>query len=409
MLNILERLRGTTKTTEKKNILAEYKDNQIVRDMLNMALNPFVTFGVANVPVHSAGSQELTASGVMVYLDILSSLKNRQLTGNNAKNKLAEFISRFDGKGQDLLVSILQKDLKAGVSIKTVNSALGKFIPEFTVQLADKFESGMQVKLPVSVEPKLDGLRCIAIKNGNNSVALFSRNGKPLEFPAIEAELSEIMADNEVFDGEIFHSKGFQSLMTQARRMHDRDEADMTDNIAYHVFDALPYQDFLKGKCALSLKARKGTVKERLAANKSSLITSTPVFTASCMEEINALYEGCVEQGYEGIMVKDPSAAYECKRSPGWLKYKPVNDFDCTILEAVEGEGKYKNMLGAFKVMQPNAVICMVGSGFTDSERADLWNSRDSLVNMTVEIQYQELSKDGVMRFPVFERLRYDK
>lgn len=120
-----------------------------------------------------------------------------------------------------------------------------------------------------------------------------------------------------------------------------------------------------------------------------------------------------VEAGYEGIMIKDPNGKWEGKRSTAWLKQKPFLEVSLEIVAVEEGTGRNQGRLGA--------VICQglddgkeinvnVGSGFTDSNRKEYWDSKDTLIGQMVEVRADAVSQnqDGTysLRFPRFMRFR---
>jgi len=120
-----------------------------------------------------------------------------------------------------------------------------------------------------------------------------------------------------------------------------------------------------------------------------------------------------VEEGYEGIMIKDPDAKYECKRSTSWLKQKPFIEVSLEVKHVEEGTGRNISKLGAFVcegVDDGKQIAVNVGSGFTDSDRDDFWNSRDSIIGQIVEVRADAVTQnqDGTysLRFPRFLRFR---
>jgi DNA ligase-1 len=127
-------------------------------------------------------------------------------------------------------------------------------------------------------------------------------------------------------------------------------------------------------------------------------------------KEINAL---AIEGGYEGIMIKDPSAPYECKRSHAWLKLKPFIEVSLEVQGVEEGTGRNEGRLGALicsgddggKFIQVNC-----GSGFTDNDRIDYWTNRNTLFGAVVEVRADAITQnqDGTysLRFPRFLRFR---
>lgn len=405
----LKKLRSTTSSKKKQEILKQYCDNDYMHDMLLFALNPFLTFGVSDINIKVSGNKTLDFIMFEDFIEILGELYNRKLTGNAARETLVKFIQQFDKDDQDVLLCILQKDLKAGVSVKTVNKVFPDLIPEFNVQLADTLKSLSDLKFPVYLEPKLDGIRAVAIKHDNN-VTIYSRTGKILEFPVIRKELQKFMKNDTVFDGEIYSNKGFQSLMKQVHRLKNAKK----ENFIYHVFDCLTYQEFINGHSDRTYVQRRD--KLYLQFEKSRLfrdiVFKNVVIVSECMatkkSHVKEFYEQCLNDGYEGIMIKRPLGEYSGRRTKDWLKYKPVNTLDCVIDGFIEGTGKYKGMLGALEVIQSNGKTCGVGSGFNDEQRREIWQNRKKYKNKTIEIKYQEKTKDEIARFPVFIRMRPD-
>ena len=127
-------------------------------------------------------------------------------------------------------------------------------------------------------------------------------------------------------------------------------------------------------------------------------------------------YAETVDAGYEGIMVKDRDAPYECKRTATWLKWKPVNSVDLRIVAAVEGEAgkRREGKLGAFVcegIEDGKHIKVNVGSGYNDDQLDDFWQNQTSLLGEIVEIEYDAITKseDGAywsLRFPRFKCFR---
>jgi DNA ligase-1 len=127
-------------------------------------------------------------------------------------------------------------------------------------------------------------------------------------------------------------------------------------------------------------------------------------------KEINAQ---AVAGGYEGIMIKDPEAGYECKRSVAWLKLKPFIEVSLEVVDVEEGTGRNVGRLGAIVcqgVDDGKTIRVNVGSGFSDSDRDSYWTSRDSLFGQIVEVRADAVTQnqDGTysLRFPRFLRFR---
>jgi DNA ligase-1 len=127
-------------------------------------------------------------------------------------------------------------------------------------------------------------------------------------------------------------------------------------------------------------------------------------------KEINAL---AIDGGYEGIMLKDASAGYKCKRSVAWLKLKPFIEVSLTVVSTEEGTGKNVGKLGALVcegVDDGKDIRVNVGSGLTDEQRDEFWKSKDECVGMVAEVRADAITQnqDGTysLRFPRFKGFR---
>jgi DNA ligase-1 len=122
-----------------------------------------------------------------------------------------------------------------------------------------------------------------------------------------------------------------------------------------------------------------------------------------------------LDLGYEGIMIKDPDAVYECKRSHSWLKQKPFIEVSLSVVDFEEGTGKNAGRLGALICEgqdDDRQIRVNVGSGFTDDQRQEFWSDKDSLLGQVVEIRADAATKNQdsedvySLRFPRFLRFR---
>jgi DNA ligase-1 len=131
---------------------------------------------------------------------------------------------------------------------------------------------------------------------------------------------------------------------------------------------------------------------------------------AARFAEINA---SAVAGGYEGIMIKDPGAVYECKRTVSWLKQKPYIEVSLSVVDLEEGTGKNVGKLGALVcegVDDGKEIRVNVGSGLTDHDRDSFWTDRGSVVGNIVEVRADAVTQnqDGTysLRFPRFKGFR---
>jgi DNA ligase-1 len=388
------------------------------------AYNPFHVFGVRQVPE----TQGLTnrANPWPRFWGLLEALRTRSVTGNAAREAIEEISQDFDSDEWNMVCRrVIIKDLRCGISEKTINKVVGKTewrIPVFTCQLAtDSNDHASKMKGVKRIECKLDGVRVLALCT-KNRVTLYSRNGKIFEnFPDIEEQLNRIKGRISletkgpfVLDGEIV-GESFQALMKQAHRKDNARTKDMT----YYVFDVIPLADFERG--FWNAQQHKRTL--MLSINQEH-IESEPnlrvmpgmdvdLSTAEGQDIMRRFATDAVADGFEGIMIKDVGAPYECKRTTFWLKWKPVITVDLNIVGFEEGTGRNAGRLGAIICEGNDAdrtIRVNVGSGLTDENRDEYWTARDTLLGQVVEVAADAVTQnqDGTysLRFPRFVRFR---
>jgi len=215
-------------------------------------------------------------------------------------------------------------------------------------------------------------------------------------------------------DGEII-GESFQALMRQAQRKSDVETSGMT----YCIFDAMPFDDFERGYWNAQQHKRTGwLLNNRSKIETEECLQVMPGFevdlgTAEGHDQMRRFADDAVADGFEGIMIKDLDAPYECRRSSFWMKWKPTISLDLTVIGMEEGTGRNAGRLGALiceGVDNERHVRVNVGSGLSDSDRDVFWSSRNSIIGHLVEVQADAVTQnqDGSysLRFPRFLRFR---
>ena len=391
-----------------------------------LALDPMITFGLKQIP------EKTDEDGLGLSWDsftaITERLRNRTLTGNAARDAVDALIKQATQKEWNgWYRRILIKDLRCGASEKTINKVVEKkydnyAIPVFGCQLAhDSANHESKVTGKKLIEVKLDGVRVITIVYPDGRVDMFSRNGKELvNFPHVTEQISSVVKKTPppyalVLDGEIM-SSSFQDLMTQVHRKSDVKANDAILNL----FDFVPLENFEQGIWNKSQTVRSQMVQAWVEKNHVDLPNVTclanelvDLDTAEGQLRYKEINAQAVAGGYEGIMIKDPEAGYECKRSVAWLKLKPFIEVSLEVVDVEEGTGRNVGRLGAIVcqgVDDGKTIRVNVGSGFSDSDRDSYWASRDSLLGQIVEVRADAVTQnqDGTysLRFPRFLRFR---
>ena len=418
MYKIIQELEADNSRLKKEAIIRRESDADNIRffNGIGMALDGFRTFGIQKVPVSKIDGPGITQTE---FDDIIRQLENRTLTGNDMRDVIEDLCNRSKmEEWNDWYRRILIKDLRCGVTHKTINKHSTMKVPVFECMLADdskKHEKKMTGE--VIVEPKLDGVRVVVICDiDKNEVKLFSRNGKELSnFPEINKQFESMinqMAGSMVFDGEVM-SDDFQTLM---REIHRKAGAKTQDAIL-NLFDCMPLEDFKEGQCHQPILNRKQMLEGFKYGSNIHLVEYVKMNLSNDegQKQFADYNKICIDKGYEGIMVKPTKGVYECKRSSLWLKVKPFIEVSLTVKAVEEGTGRNVGKLGALIVEgidDGKLIKTNVGSGLTDNNRETFWEDKDKLIGQVVEVradaitQNQDTKDEWSLRFPRFLRFR---
>lgn len=309
----------------------------------------------------------------------------------------------IDSDTIEVVNRILAKDLRCGAAIKLFK----KYIPDLPIHEVglciddiDKYWKYTKGQTRIW-QIKLDGVRNWAVVE-EQTVRYVSRNGK--EFPNFSVfdkelvELAEILVRDHgysypiIFDGEVISvEKDFQKQMTQVRRIKQADPS----CFRFVIFDLV--KSGMYGDRFGDVILAETDLQPRLISTISSV-----EFTKR--EEIDDALEKVTKDGEEGLILKTWEHSYEYKRTPFWCKVKKFYTEDLPVLAWEYGTGKNSDKLG-YMICDFNGVEVHVGSGFSDQERRDFMTDTPKMI----EVKYQEITKDGSMRFPTFVRVRDDK
>ena len=387
------------------------------------ALDPMITYGVKKVEEKTGDGKGLSPA---TFWKTAEQLARRELTGNAAQVAINHM--RMNAKEREWNLwyrRILIKDLRCGVSQTTINNVVEKIkpqyvIPVFTCQLATdstNFENLLVGKKILEV--KLDGMRVITIVYPDGRVDQYSRNGKELvNFPLIKEQIgkhAKFFAEPIVLDGEVM-SSSFQDLMKQARRKSDV----KTDDAVLNLFDILTLREFQAGVG----EHRQVDRSYSLLAWYTPLAEHMPNVAVVGQEVVDLdteqgklryleINKQAVDGGYEGIMIKDPGAVYECKRARNWLKLKPFIEVSLTVTSVEEGTGKNEGRLGNLiceGVDDGKDIVVSVGSGFSDELRESIWADTQGTIGQVVEVRADAITQNQngtySLRFPRFKSFR---
>ena len=418
---IIQELEADNSRLKKEAIIKRENDADNIRffDGVCMALDGFRTFGVQKVPVAKKNGKGIPEAE---FLDTIKKLEDRTLTGNEMRDKIEDLCNRSKmEEWNDWYRRILIKDLRCGVTHKTINKHSKYKVPVFECMLAtDSVKHEKKMVGNVIVEPKLDGVRVVVICDvDKDEVKLFSRNGKELSnFPTINKTFDDMldqMSESMVFDGEVM-SDDFQTLM---REIHRKSGA-KTQDAKLNLFDCLPLSEFKNGGSNSvndTILKRKEMLEGFNYGPNINLVeyVKMDLSDEDGQKQFADYNKLCIDKGFEGIMVKPINGVYECKRSTLWLKVKPFIEVSLKVIDTEEGTGRNVGKLGALIVEGKDDgkfIKTNVGSGLTDSDRETYWKAKEKLIGQVVEVradaitQNQNAKDEWSLRFPRFLRFR---
>lgn len=267
-----------------------------------------------------------------------------------------------------------------------------------------------QVTWPKIIQPKLDGICCLAV----NGVAM-SRTMKPIPNKFIQDYFKEHGLHG--FHGELMIKGDFNDVQSGVMRIEGEPD------FYYVVYDKWDSEEKYTHRFdIISSEVLK------LNLHRVALINNE---YCNDSEICNRILEGIVEAGYEGAMLRDPDSLYKQGRhtlkSQALMKLKKFYDDEAVVIgfeekltntnvkekdergyskRSSKQEGMVPaNTLGAL-VVKWRDVEFKIGSGYTDVQRQDIWDNRNNLLGKLVTYKFQELSKYGIPRFPVWKCFR---
>lgn len=390
---LIQDVKNHSSRLDKEALLSKYKDDNWFRNIMNLGLNPFINYGVNKTITLPDFVGQHNFSGETLNLFI--QLNDRTLTGNKAREEINTHLKSLNKDSQKLFLLILNKDFKAGFSETTINKIMKdeNFIPQFKCMLAAPMKE-TKLKPYVIIEPKFDGVRLLAYIQ-EDKISFFSRGGKEFHnFDFLKHEILAIIGTNHknlILDGELT-SRTFNQIVSE---VHTKDT--QIKDAVYNVFD-IPSVNY-------DQKQRKIKLYELFGENNSDTIRVVPWVLISS-KKIQEHYQIYLTEGFEGAIVKDPDANYVNKRDPSWMKLKEINEMDVKIISLFEGTGKYSGMMGGMDCSGENGMTVSVGTGFSDEQRQEFWNSREELNGRMVEIKFQNATVKNSVRHPRFVRFR---
>ena len=419
--DFVTRLKSTNSTNDKIDIIKEYSDDYMIKQVLKYTYSPFKQFHLTSATVKKNKKLE-PREGYNDLFYLLDALTKRTITGHDAIQYVKGYVQYMEEWQQDLVFCILDKNLKTRTGADLINKAIPKCIPTFKVALANSYDK-QKGKVNFDTQTwfashKLDGVRCLAIVDDNGTCNFFSRQGKTFDtLDVLKNEIESLNLRNIVFDGEVCivdenGAEDFQGIMKEIKR---KDHT--IQNPKYKVFDYLMLEEFDNQESKRKLSDRLGNFNMiyNTFGKELKCIDVLGQWEVESEDHFQELAELATKNNWEGLILRK-DCEYKGKRSNDLLKVKKFFDEEY-IVKGVENS-IHRIIVDGLEVeeeMLSNVVIehkgcdVGVGSGFNQEERRIYFNNPERIIGKTITVQYFEetLNQDGChsLRFPVVKHI----
>jgi DNA ligase-1 len=280
----------------------------------------------------------------------------------------------------------------------------------------DYKKRGKDIEWPALIQPKLDGVRCLARREGKE-IHYTSRGGKVFENVGhITPMLLKLMKDGEVFDGELFTVHlTFQETVSAVKRKQDN-----TEKVQLHVYDIVNDDPFYKRNKTLHERAQ---IQKKSFSRPKEFLDQWPVQFLTALEvsgekkmlQWHALWtqgqplknvDGEVigpgpDPFYEGTIIRNRGGKYKKDfRSKDLQKYKDFIDEEFEIVGAKEGKGKFKGAVVWLCVQEEGKEFECTPKG-TMEQKQDWWKNRKKYFGKWITVRYQTRTDENKPLFPV--------
>jgi DNA ligase-1 len=335
------------------------------------------------------GAYEYTTSDGQVG----GKIKTSKPTVVNAGKASRSIYEQASGQVQ----SKINKKLDGGY-LETEQEALDDIF--ISPMLAVDFKKrGHSMSFPAIGQRKFDGVRCIAYLS-NGKVVLESRKGKA--FPHLNHlrdAIEPYLEDGQILDGELYSDTlDFQRTVGLVRRESlSQEDIDVLPEVSYRIYDMFSTDSSIT---ELSFTERHALASD-LVSKIGSPLAIVKNYVIDLEEDIQPLHDQFVQEGYEGIMVRNPAMPYQMdKRSSGLMKFKSFKDDEFPIIGYSQGTGNDAGTV-IWNCKVPNGITFNVRPKGTREERQKSFDNAEDFMGKLLTVRYFELTNDGVPRFPV--------
>lgn len=467
-LQILNQIEITDSTNAKLALLKANASDDVLKRIYRLTYSRRLQYGIKKIPMYTTLEQNFSIEDALDFLE--HRLATREITGNAAILETGNILGNMHPDDAKVIHRVLLRDLECGASRTMANKVWKNLVPEQPQMLANPCSDKTlkHIKFPAYAQLKADGSRCFAEIRGTDvsDVKLLSRAGNEylglddikLQLINASLELLEKHPGGVYIDGELVctaaegeglsfilgdSSENTVSLRAQSNGIANKSlkgtiSPGEADRMSYQVWDVVPLDVvYSEGKEKSEPYDKRFHELSWMFDNAHTKIIVIENTVVNSFAEARLVYNKYVDQGLEGIILKNTFGEWENKRSKNQVKFKEIIDADLEII-GVYPHSKEPNKLGGVNLRSRCGKITVnAGSGFTDTTRkrvggdlwediplADrdsldrelLWSSRDTLIGQIAECQTNgwltsKQRKDGTVGLflPIIKAIRIDK
>lgn len=395
IINILDELAGTSSRIEKEVIIKEHSGNRLLTKTFVSALDERNRYFFKELPEYEDFSDVYDESdyfGLEHCIDMLAPLTNREVTGDAAKLYLANLLSTCRPTDVEVLKRVVLHDLKCGVSLKTVNKALGyELVYDHPYMRCSSFsmKNLSKITFPAYSQIKADGAYTDIICE-DGTVRFVSRSG--IEYGFTDTELTNYFSQcGGVFqgellvldeNGEILPRKTGNGLLNSDENLEGRIVVVVWNHVTVAEFEAKVSDTEYQHTWAV-LSGLANEFPERVRLCETKLVNS--------MDEAVRHFSSALQRGEEGTILKDFGLVWKYHTSTLAVKLKVEFDCELEIIDKTPGEGKHAETFGSLTCGSSDRKLLVNVSGMPDALRKEIHENWDAWVGKIITVRSNDI------------------
>jgi hypothetical protein len=438
---IFDEIASTSGNNAKIDILKKYSDNELLRRVLYMTNSKRVKFYIKRLPEYTHNEVSYTLEQA---LGMLMEIANRDITGQNAIDKLTIWLENVSADDAYIIERIIDKDCKIGMGTTFINKVFKGLIEETPYMGAVSFDEKKARKIfdkggkGIS-QVKMDGRYCNAVIRGGE-VEMESRQGEPTivtgaKFVEELAQLEDCVLNGELtMDGiPRYESNGIiASIIDISKNKSERSDKENEKKLAafvekhgdfnealskirYTVWDRISIDEYFDAKSTVPYSKRAIELNKALKAIEVTRVSIVEGVVVNTYEEAMNHFQEILGRGEEGTILKSYDGEWKDGKPTHQIKMKLELTLDLVITGFNYGTKgtKNENVISSFNAETSCGKLKTRPQGLTEALMTEITENQDKLLGTIIEVKCSGLSFDHTgaysLLYPAFKHFRDDK